>query len=135
MPEAIEQLQAKFKSICAAIGSSYKFHIAPQHDGSAHVEYASGTYSYVITERGIEFERRATQSQDEVLYWLTSDAVFAIACQFEFDNRIPGQDARWLMFAKKLELMSLVSPAWAERKDREQQVILAKHPYVDPVAG
>ena len=135
MPEAIEQLQAKFKSICAAIGSSYKFHTTPQHDGSAHVEYVSGTYSYVITERGIEFERRATQSQDEVLYWLTSDAVFAMSCQFEFDNRISGQDVRRLMFAKKLELMSLVSPAWAKRKDQEQQEILAKHPYVDPVAG
>ena len=135
MCEAIEQLQAEFRSICAAIGSPYKFHIVPQDDGSAHIEYASGSYSYVITERGIEYERRVTQIRHEILYWLTSDAVFTIACQFERNNRIPGQDVRRLIFAKELDLLSLVNPAWAERKNRELETILAKHPYVDPVAG
>lgn len=131
MPEPIEQIRAKFKLICAAIGAAYNFRTAPQHDGSAHVEYAAGTYSYVITERGVELKRRTTQSQSDILYWLTSDAVFSIACQFEFNNRISNQDTRRLMFAKQLELMSLASPEWAERKSKEQQNILAMHPYVD----
>ncbi|MGB4812806.1 MAG: Imm63 family immunity protein [Methylophilaceae bacterium] len=134
MSVAIEQLQAKFRDICAAIGASYKFNTAPQHDGSAHVEVEFGIYSYVMTERGTELERRITESQDETLYWLTSDAVFIIACQFELNNRIAGQDTRRLMFAKNLALLALVSPAWAERKDQEHQEILAKYPYIDPIA-
>ena len=131
MSEAIEQLEAKFKSICTAIGSPYKFYTAPQHDGAAHVEYASGTYSYVNTERGSELRRRTTESQDEILYWLTSDAVFDVACRFELDNRIHEKDPRRLMFAKRVELMSLISPAWGERKDQEHQKILAEHPFDD----
>jgi len=135
MSDAIEQLREKYKAICHRLVSPCQFHTMPQHDGSAHVEYLAGIYSYVITERGSEFERRNTESQDQILYWLTSDTVFDLACKFELHNRVAGQDSRRLMFAKKIELMSLVDPAWGERKANEHQGILSKHPFVDRVEG
>src|SRR6478672_8912480 len=73
--------------------SQQGFPTVPQHDGSPHVEVVGGRYHYVVTERGLEHERRIAQDEDEILYWLLDDVTTGIALQFELENRIPGQDS------------------------------------------
>jgi Immunity protein 63 len=85
----------------------------------------------VLTERGSEFERRATFDLEELIYWISSDAAFELACQYELKNRVSGQDFRRMMFAKHIELMSIVKPEWGARKAREYEAVLAQSPYHD----
>jgi hypothetical protein len=125
------QLRQSFKSICDKIGHEWPFHTSPRHDGSPHVEASDGELSYVVAERGAEFERRTTTSQDELLYWLTSDVVFSLAVDYEPNHREPGRDCRRIMFARELELMGRINPAWRARKEAEITDILVRHPYRD----
>ncbi|KRG83185.1 hypothetical protein ABB34_12700 [Stenotrophomonas daejeonensis] len=117
--------------MCDKLGHEWPLYAVPRHDGSPHVEVSGDQLSYVVTERGSEFERRTTTSQDDLLYWLTSDMVFSLAGHYELNHREAGRDFRRIMFARELELMGRINPAWRERKEAEILDILARHPYRD----
>jgi len=129
--DRILQLKQSFKSICDKLGHEWPLFTASRHDGSPHVEVSGDKLSYVVTERGSEFERRTTTSQDDLLYWLASDMVFSLAGHYELTHRESGRDFRRIMFARELELMGRINPAWRARKDVEIMSILARHPYRD----
>ena len=131
MKEELEQLRSEYAKLCAAAELPTAIHFSPQHDGSAHVEFDGSGYSYVVTERGSEFERRCTKNRDELLYWLVADAVFDVACAFEARHRIAGQDFRRLFFSKELELLAAIRPEWARRKRAEIEKVLESNPYND----
>lgn len=131
MDSTLEEIRSEFLRLCALAGLKAPVHFSPRHDGSAHVEFDGTEYSYVVTERGSEFERRRTADRDELLYWLISDAVFDAACEFEVRNRIDGQDFRRMLFAKKIELMCAVRPEWARRQREEIERVLEANPYND----
>ncbi|MEJ2229130.1 MAG: Imm63 family immunity protein, partial [Alphaproteobacteria bacterium] len=101
-----------------------------REDGLPHIEVGDA-YFYVISERGHEFKRRATTDLDELLYWVLRDFVFSVAVDFEVRHRRMGQDSRRLMFAKEMELMSLISSEWATRLEGEHKDILVQHPFND----
>jgi len=128
---SIEVLIEKYKYYCALLGQEAVVHITPQHDGSPHIEVVGGKYHYVVTERGRELERRVTESEDKVLYWLVSDLVFDLATKYELEHRAPGRDPRRLLFAKEIELMERANPEWAERTRQRIRNILKKFPYQD----
>jgi hypothetical protein len=111
------------------------FRTTRQDDGGGHLEIVDERFHYVFTERGMENERRVTESEDEILYWLASDAVLSEASTFEVHHRVPGQSFRRLLFAKAIELMNLMNPAWGDRKRAEIDAILSKHPFDDRVEG
>ena len=96
-----------------------------------HIEVQAGQYHYVVVERGCELERRATQDFEELLYWVFSDVTSTMAFAFELAHRVEGKDPRRLAFARQLELMSKVSPGFAERAQAGIQRILARAPYND----
>ena len=129
--DRISQLKQSFKEICDKLGHEWPLVTQPRYDGSPHIEVSDSELSYVVTERGSEFERRTTTSQDDLLYWLTSDMVFSLAGHYELKHRAPGQDFRRIMFSRELELMGRINPAWRARKEAEIMHILARHPYRD----
>ena len=86
------------------------------HDGSPHVEIIGAEYHLVVTERGSEFERKTTKDIDELLFWLVSGDVFELACDWELEHRIEGQDSRRLLFAKEIEYLDKTNPKWANKK-------------------
>lgn len=131
----IKQVRSRFLLLCKKLGVTRSFYTAPQHDGSAHVEVVEDSYHYVTTERGIEFERRTTASQEELLYFLLSDVVFEVASEFELSHRVPGQSFRRLLFAKEIELMDQLDLAWGKRKTQEIEERLQKYPYDDALEG
>jgi hypothetical protein len=135
MNKELEDIRVEYVSMCRLIGAQNRFHSSPQHDGSAHIEARDGEYHYVVTERGAEYERRATKDRDEVLYWLVSDVVFDLAAKYESKNRILGQSYRRLMFEKQVELMRTLRPEWALRRQMEIDKILEANPFDDAVEG
>jgi len=101
----------------------------PTHTGAAHVEIVNGKYHYVITERGSEFERKVTQSEDELLYWFASDSIFSIACAWELEHHKEDEDFRRQLFSKQIELLYKVNPKWAEQEQAYHEKVLSENPF------
>jgi hypothetical protein len=131
MDDQLQRLRVRHKRTADVLGVRSMLRTTPRHDGSAHVELRDGCYHYVVTERDSELERRVATDENEILYWLASDLVFDLACDFELRNRTPGQDTRRLLFEKEVELLSSLDSAWAKRKREETAGILKLHPYDD----
>lgn len=98
-------------------------------DGSPHFEIQGDKYAYVVSERGIETERRETTSLDELLYWIFATLTHEVASDYEISHRIAGEDSRRLLFSYQLMLLEKLNPAWALWKKREIDVLLARFPF------
>ena len=130
----ISSLQNEYNDLSQKIKtttSPYRFLTERSDDGTPHVEIENGEYHFITTERGLELERRTTKSKKEFLYWLISLDTFWMGVDHEFKNRIEDQDCRRIIFAKQIELMKRVDAKWAEKKQKEIEEILAKHPFND----
>ncbi len=112
------------KGLYPTFGSSIDF-------GHPHIEVDRNGYHYVVVERGIEHEKRTTQDIDELMYWVFKAITFSMASDYELHNRIPNQDFRRLLFAKQIELIKIINPAFFERLEKEKNEILKQHPYED----
>ena len=105
------------------------FHTTPHHDGSPHIELVDGKFHFVVTERGIELERRMGLSADEVLYLLFDGITQHMATQYELENRKESQDGRLVWFPYQEKLMGDLNPSWGERLKSEHAAILREHPF------
>jgi hypothetical protein len=132
--EPLESVRVKFHALMRRfdVHPAYKrFATAPTNDGGPHVEHYGRTFAYVVTERGMEYERRETKDPEELLYWLVSDAAREAAQQYELRNRVPGRDSRRLLFRKHVEFLESIRPDWGSRKRAEYDAVLELHPYRD----
>jgi RNAse (barnase) inhibitor barstar len=128
------KLAAEYDRLCQMIEPSertYAFLTERQDDGSPHVEFVDGQYHYVVTERGLELERRSTRDIDEILYWLIYDLAFWMGVAFEFKNRVDRQDCRRIIFANSIELVKRADQTMADRLARHWQKTLTENPFVD----
>ena len=92
-----------------------------------HIEFAGGTYSYVVVERGMEFERRSTLDLDQLLEWIFSSVTASMAASFA-----AGQPRfREVMFRHQLDLLGRISSKWRDRCAKEIDDILKRAPLVD----
>jgi hypothetical protein len=135
MDSTLSDVAAKFGECCSAVGARKNFPWGPAHNGSAHVERHGAEYVYIVTERGNVLETRRTLDAEELVYWLMSNVVFDLACDFEVQHRAKGRSFRRMLFAKEIELMSQIDPSWGQRKAEEIEAILAKAPYDDAIEG
>ncbi|MBD3213081.1 MAG: hypothetical protein GF311_10780 [Candidatus Lokiarchaeota archaeon] len=99
--------------------------------GTPYIEIGTNEYSYIISERGSELERRRTNDLDTLLYWILSDIVSNMAEEWELEHRKPNEDSRRQLFAKEIELMEQLEPKFAKWKKKEIREILKKYPYDD----
>jgi hypothetical protein len=100
-------------------------------NGLPHLEISGETYHYVHSERGQEYERFSTTSEDELLYRIFRDVAFSMSSKLAHPYQRPGQDFRREMFKQQLMLLGRLNPAWATRCAAEHQDVLAQHPFVD----
>ncbi len=131
--ELVDLLQKEFDSLCRKISpkeTPYRFPTIRSDDGFEHLEISGDEYHIVVTERGLETERKTTNSKDEVLYWMVASLAWGLASTFELHNRVEGEDFRRLFFAKQVEYLGRVNKVWAEKKQSEFNEILTKHPFV-----
>jgi hypothetical protein len=135
MDDQLQTIRDRYKNYCHRLGVETKLRITAQHDGYAHVEYRDGLYHHVVTERGTEYRRRSSSSEDDILYWLMSDVVHDLASTYEREHRVAGQSFRRALFARTVKLMGSLEPAWADRKSAELGEVLERRPYDDAVEG
>ena len=93
-----------------------------------------GLMSYIISERGEEYERTMTDKIDELLYRVFESVTFSMSSDYELRNRIEEKDCRRIMFEKQLELLGQLSNSWKEKQNKKHQSVLKKHPF-DDLAG
>jgi hypothetical protein len=132
--DKLASVKSKYYRIAKQLGTPSKFDrfaLIPQHDGGPHAECESEELIFVYTERGKRYGERRTTDPDELLYWFVSDLTWVMACDYEITHRIENEDSRRVLFAKHLELLASIDPAWAERKKIEYDTILLEHPYND----
>jgi hypothetical protein len=99
-----------------------------------HIEVDEGGYHYVIVERGEELRRVTTDDLDQLLYFVFEGVTFSLACDYAARHRAVFavfQDFRRPLFRRQIELLSMISPAWAETESKEQERILKQHPFDD----
>lgn len=107
------------------------FYQSPQDLGYSHVEYNNGVFYYVITERGMELERRSTSNPDELLYWLVYDLTFSMASDYELHHRNKSEDSRRVLFTEHLELIGKINGVWAEKTRVDYNKVLVDNPFND----
>jgi hypothetical protein len=96
-----------------------------------HIEVDAAGYHFVVVERGREQSRLTMRDFDELLYATFQLVTSSLAYAFELEHRIEAQDSRRLAFRRQIELLSRLSPSWAERRAREHERILEEHPFDD----
>jgi len=134
MNAPLAELQKDYDAPCqriAPVAGHYTFSTEREDNGAHHLEYADGVYHYIVTERGLELAHETFTEKDELLYRLVSDTAFWMSVDHEFKNRVEGQDARRIMFAKWVELMERVGPEFAEKTRAKIAGILEENPYLD----
>ncbi len=134
MNDHLAHLASEYDRLCQRVKpceNSYTFLTERQDNGSPHVEFADGEYHYVVTERGLDLDRKSTADIREMLYWMLYDLTFWMGVSFEFKNRIEGPDCRRVIFAHQLELMKRADAAMAERLEQHISKTLSANPFID----
>lgn len=134
MTDELQILQTKYNELCQRIrpyDGQYTVLTEREDVGVAHVEFTGGEYHYIVTERGLDLERRSTADQSEILYWMIYSLTFWMGVEFEFKNRTEGPDSRRMIFAHWLEQMKKAGQSMADRLENDIAEILAKNPFVD----
>ena len=127
-------IQAEVERLAAVIGASgYDLPTYGYSEDFArpHIEVDAGGYSYVVVERGQELSRMTTPDLDELLYCVFESVTFSLAVKYELAHRIEQQDGRQIMFRRQIELLRMLSVAWADRQSADQDRILREHPLDD----
>jgi len=99
--------------------------------GHPHIELDTRGFHFVVVERGAELERRTTQDPHELLYWVFEGVTFSMACKYELENRVKGQDSRRLLFRKQIELLGQLDDEWRRREEQDHEKTLCEHPFDD----
>ena len=96
-----------------------------------HIEVDERGYHYVIVERGEELNRITTTDIDTLLYHVFEGVTFSLACEYAVRHRAGFRDFRRQLFRRQTELLSRLSPQWAELKAQAHAQILSQHPFDD----
>ena len=92
-------------------------------------------YHYVIIERGTELKHQIVRDIDELFYLAFKDITFSMACDYELNNRIEGQDFRRILFSKQLELLNKINDRYYAFRRKEIDDILVKNPFNDKLGS
>lgn len=98
-----------------------------------HIEVDAVGMHWVVVERGHELDRETFQELDGLLECTFNSVTFSMAGDWEVRHRRMFQDSRRRLFARQVELLRILSPAWAQREVEAQAKTLARHPYDDVV--
>ena len=134
----IDDIAAEVARRAACIGlngrDGFPAYGAPEDDACPFIEVNAAGYHLAVIERGLETSRFSTMDPEALYYRVFADVTFGMGAAHEFRNRQPEQDCRRQIFARQLELLERISPAWAERCAQHHAEILERHPF-DDVAG
>jgi hypothetical protein len=131
---SLREIKKEVDRLAARVGASAD--LLPTYgyseDGARpHIEVDARGYHYAVVERGQEISRITTSDLDELLFHVFAHVTFELASQYELKHRVKHQDFRRLMFRRQIELLTVLSPTWAEIESQSHERILRQHPYTD----
>ncbi len=85
-----------------------------------HIEINEKGLHWVVVERGEEIERRTTQSEDQLLYWIFETVTSSMASKYAAKNPVVNESFRRTMFSHQLKLLEQLNPQW--KKERKQEI-------------
>ncbi|HED1216686.1 TPA: hypothetical protein R4R66_004545, partial [Enterobacter asburiae] len=99
---------------------NHYFFIPDQPDGVAtpYLEIHGKEYHFIVSERGLEIQRKVTLSDDEILYWFVESAVAGLASTYAASHS-SEREFREVYFRRQYSLMLSIKPEWATRKRKE----------------
>ena len=100
-------------------------------DGRPHIDIDSQGYCYLVLDKGVVCDCLITNDIQELLYKIFANVTFELSSKYELSHRVKNQDFRRIMFKNQVELLSRLSPKWAERELQEHAEILKRHPFDD----
>ena len=137
-PLALAEIKTQVDELADKIGASGS--VLPTYgrteDGARpHIEADARGCHLVVVERGQELSRMTTGVLDDLLYAVFEGVTASLASDYELAHRRDNEDPRRIMFSRELELLSVLSPAWAERHTQAIEGILRQHPFDDDALG
>jgi hypothetical protein len=128
------EIEGKVKQLAEKIGAPQD--ILPTYGYSEqsarpHVEVGSWTCAYVVAQSGQEVSRYTTRHVDQLLYKIFYDVTLMLSIQYAEQNRVENQDIRRIIFARQVELLSILSTQWGKRGANEQEQLLKEAPFDD----
>jgi hypothetical protein len=130
LPEIEERVDKLAKIIGASEDVLPTYGFSAQ-DGRPHIEIGSQGYYYLVLDRDIVCDRLVTKDINELLYKIFDFSTSELAKRYKTTHRVEYQDPRRLWFEYQVEILSLISSQWAERKSKEHEEILQQHPFND----
>lgn len=100
-------------------------------DAHPNIRFEGPIALYEISERGILYSSDRCTGLDDLLYRAFENVTFSMALKREVALRNEGEDSRRQLFQIQMDLIGLLSPAWAKRLQVEIDAILEEAPYVD----
>ncbi len=121
MTKPQEQLQKTLDEYSLRLDSSGKytsfFQIIEKGEMSRKLYIRDNEYEIVLSERAKPFLQKTFFDTDELLYWLTTEALKNIVSQNTERKRKdePLSEYLKMFFQRKKELMHMINDEWAER--------------------
>jgi hypothetical protein len=133
--KSLEEIKSEVDRMAAVIGASnyaglptYGF---SRDAAQPHIEVDSTAYYWVVVERGHELDRFTTAEVDALLERVFTTVTFELATSYELAHRVGLTDCRSLIFQRQIELLSMLSPRWAQAESERHAHILGTHPLDD----
>jgi hypothetical protein len=84
--------------------------------GTPYIEVQpSGSYHWIVKERGQVLEHRTTEDVDDVLFWSFESTTSSMASNWAAHHSSGEEDFRISMWRRQQELLAELSPAWVVR--------------------
>lgn len=137
----LQALKEKVHRIGSTLGLSDVSNLYPFFSNNKNV-FSEGNYVYV-DDNGyhfVEMERGKINKQidcikeEDILYVIFSKITFALASEFELENRNAVEDSRRQLFAKQMELLESIDVEFAKKRKNRVDEILRIYPFHDTKA-
>ncbi len=106
-------------------------HLPSLWSGVVQIEIKRREYHYVVTDRGMEFQRFTFQNVEDLLFKIFSKITQSMASDFAAKRPDQNDEFRKIMFARQVELLGQIDCRWAQRRAAQIEDILYHHPYSD----
>lgn len=98
--------------------------------GHPHIRRQGDGLCWEVRERDGLSEERFTLSEDEVLYWVFSDATYIMAVE-QTDHADGRPGSRVALFEAQLRLLKSLDEGWCTKRKAEIADILSRYPLRD----
>ena len=120
----------KADGICMPLNAIFRENVPTDNEGEfCFTDF--DRYHFRALERGVILRDNTTQSLSEITYWAIKNDVSEASAIYESKNRIPNQDFRRVMFAKRLHYFEAIGTEYAQIACAEIGIILKKAPFQD----